>query len=92
MNSYSVDSDESMKRDDEVLSASSLQFFRSIKLHRFISTSFYSVFIPPNFFEAQVKQSSCLKNVLRTSEIRISRRIRKNFWVSKNSGTGEDVR
>jgi hypothetical protein len=40
MISYSVDIDEAMKRGDEVLNASSLQFLRSVKC--FIDTIFYS--------------------------------------------------
>jgi hypothetical protein len=41
MNLYFFDSDEAMKRGDEALNASSLQFLRSVK--RFIATNFYSV-------------------------------------------------
>jgi hypothetical protein len=37
MNLYFVDSDEAMKRDDEALNASSLQFLRSVK--RFTASS-----------------------------------------------------
>jgi uncharacterized RDD family membrane protein YckC len=40
MNSYSVDSDEVMKRGDESLNPSSLQFLRSLK--RFIDMFFYA--------------------------------------------------
>jgi hypothetical protein len=40
MNLYSVDSDEAMKRGDEALNASSLQFLRSVK--RFIASIFHS--------------------------------------------------
>jgi hypothetical protein len=40
MNPYSVDSDEAMKRGDEALNASLLQFLRSAK--HFIATIFYS--------------------------------------------------
>jgi hypothetical protein len=39
MNLYFVDSDEAMKRGDDALNASSLQFLRSVK--RFIATNFY---------------------------------------------------
>jgi hypothetical protein len=38
MNSHNVDSDEAMKRGDEALNATSLQFLRSVK--RFITTIF----------------------------------------------------
>ncbi len=40
MNSYSVDSDKAMKRGDEALTDSLLQFLRSIK--RFVGTIFYT--------------------------------------------------
>ncbi len=40
MNSYSVDSDEAMKRGNEALNASLLTFLRSIK--RFVGTIFYT--------------------------------------------------
>jgi hypothetical protein len=39
LNSHSVDSDEAMKRGDEVLNASSLEFLRKLKL--FIAMIFY---------------------------------------------------
>jgi hypothetical protein len=40
MESYTVDSNEAMKRGDEAFNGSSLQFLRSVK--RFIASIFYS--------------------------------------------------
>jgi hypothetical protein len=61
MISYSVDSDEAIKRGDKALNVSSLQFFRSIKC--LIATIFDSALNPSSFNASSpllFKENHCL--------------------------------